>query len=45
MHIKLLTHRLDCEDETGTPKDKIDEKPKLINEARRKIKGMLNFYK
>ena len=31
--------------EDGTPKDKVEEKPKLINEARRKIKGMLNFYK
>ena len=31
--------------EDGTPKDKIEEKPKKVNEARRKIKGIFNFYK
>lgn len=31
--------------EDGTPKDRVEEKPRLINEARRKIKGMFNLYK
>lgn len=31
--------------EDGTPKDKVEKKPNPINEARRKIKGMLNLYK
>ena len=31
--------------EDGAPKDQVKEKPKLINEARRKLKGIFNLYK
>ena len=31
--------------EDGTPKDQVEEKPNRINEAKRKIKAKLNFFK